>query len=297
MKKSGVKALLILTGIMVSTIFSGEIQVLPVQGAGISAELQKTAESLVRMSVTTAGYTCDSTARPLQLKVSLVKLEQTVIVSAEKIEKGKTVFTTRLKAAAVDELDVVIGRAVSGALSGVAATENEEIGKVTQTETKDMQTRKEVQTYRVFGAGFAAYHGMPIRKINLAYELHGGYIWEVGRHFAPMATIAGSFLSAEFGCDFEMLIGGRWLFSTGRNSPYAGAGFGYGLASSHKDIWTTISGLTGNFNAGCVLFRTSKVQADVGLQYTIIKDDRGNGSPVGRFSLVCGANFGTSKSR
>jgi hypothetical protein len=295
MKKSGITSVLILTGIMGSAVFSAEIQVLPVQGAGITPELQKTAESLVRMSVTNAGYICDTTTFPLQLKVNLVRLEQTVIVTAEKIENGKAVFATRLKASSVDELDLVIGRAVSGALSGIAATENEEIGKVTQTETKEMETRKDVQTYRVFDAGFSAYRGMPIRKINLAYTLQFGYIWEIGRHLAPLATISGSFLSAEFGCDFEMLIGARWLFSTGRNSPYAGAGFGYGLASSH--IWTTISGLTGNLNAGCVLFRTSKVQADVGLQYTIIKDDRSNGPPVGRFSLICGANFGTNKSR
>jgi hypothetical protein len=297
MKIPGIMSVLVLAGTMASVVYSAEIQVLPVQGAGISTELQNTAQSLVRMSVTNAGYTCDTVAYHMQLKVTLVRLEQTVIVSAEKIDNGKSIFTTRLKAATVDELDVVIGRAVSGAINGIAATDNEEIGKVTQTETKEMETRKDVQTYHLFDAGFSAYHGMAIKHINLAYALQGGLIWEVGQHFAPLATIGGSFLSAEFGCDFEMLIGARWLFSMGRNSPYAGAGFGYGLASSHDNIWTTISGLTGNLNAGCILFRTSKVQADVGLQYTIIKDDRGNRPPVGRFSIICGANFGTNKSR
>jgi hypothetical protein len=297
MKKSSVKGLLILAGIMVSAVFSAEIQVLPVEGAGISADLQKTAGSLVRMSVTNAGYTCDTSAYPLQLKVSLVRLEQAVIVSAEKIENGKTVFTTRLKAASVDELDLVIGRAVSGALSGVAATENEEIGKVTQTETKMMVTRKDVQTYRVFGGGFSAYHGMHIEKVNFAYALQGGYIWEVGQHFAPTATIAGAFLSGEFGGDFEMLIGMRWLFSTRRFSPYAGAGFGYGLAGNHHNVFTTIHGLAGNCAVGCVMFRSSKVQADASLQYTIINNDTGGGHPVGRFSIVASANFGTEKLR
>ena len=55
MKKSSVKCLLMLIGAMVSFVFSAKIQVLPIQSAGITEELQKTVESLVRISVTSAG--------------------------------------------------------------------------------------------------------------------------------------------------------------------------------------------------------------------------------------------------
>lgn len=270
----------------VLSLHAAEVQVLPLQASGIESGLQQTADALVRSSVNKAGHVLVDSASGLRLRTTLLKLEQTWIVVVERLEGGQVVASERLKAGSFDEIDIAIERAVGAALAGRSAAETEEVGAITSPEVAAVKRRKESRSYGMIGFGPGMYHGMD--SDNLVYGLLLGKVWELGPHSAVTSSLRSGFQLTTVGLQVQWTIGGRWYPSAGRNSPFLGAGMGFG---GTVDDARERLGFAGSLEGGMVLFRTSTTQMQIGANYGLILDGIEGGSPGGRFGLEFGVNY------
>lgn len=262
------------------------VQVLPVQGANFSIDASATMQALVRSAVQKAGDTPVESEQPVQIRTSLMRLDQTYIVVTEKLQNGQVVQSNQLKAASADELDVVVERTVTASLKGSSARSNEEVGKITDEEEKSVQKRKESRNYKSFGLGPAGMHGMD-NSGELAYMIHTGYIWEVGGYGAITLTNNVGMTFSELALHEALLIGGRLYVTPTAVSPYLGAGAGIGLTLGDAlRVGFAVGG-----SAGLVLFRTSSTQLELGGDYDVIFDSRDGGHPVGMYGGHIAINY------
>lgn len=262
------------------------VQVLPVQGADFSIDASATMQALVRSAVQKAGDTPVESEQSVQIRTSLMRLDQTYIVVTEKLQNGQVVQSNQLKAASADELDVVVERTVTASLKGSSARSNEEVGKITDEEEKSVQKRKESRNYKSFGLGPAGMHGMD-NSGELAYMIHTGYIWEVGGYGAITLTNNVGMTFSELALHEALLIGGRLYVTPTAVSPYLGAGAGIGLTLGDAlRVGFAVGG-----SAGLVLFRTSSTQLELGGDYDVIFDSRDGGHPVGMYGGHIAINY------
>ena len=250
--------------------WAAQYQVLPVEGGG-DESLKSAVAALVRNAVVEAGDTpVDSTA--LKVRTSLIQLGQSYTVVVEVSEDGRVKNSSQMKASNAEELDVVVKRAVVGAIKGNNTSEQASIGKISKEEQQEVVTRKETRGYQSFGLGPAWMFKMrPQGKVS--YALHQNRLWEVHPHAAINILTDAAFNFSDLATHDNILIGGRFYLTSTAFSPYLGAGFGFGIAGDRTDHFTY--GFDAGGQAGLVLFRTSGTQLEIYCDYDVIFADGG----------------------
>ena len=254
--------------------FATDVQVLPAAGADFSKDAPVTVNALPRDAVQKTGNTPVDTASPVQLRASLMALGKTYVVVCEKLEYGKVTGSAKLKAASVEELDVVIERSATAALTGENAETNTEVGKVTENEKTDIVERTETKRYGTFGFGPALWHNWD-GDAALAYLIRFGAIWEASPQGAVTLTNNVALAFDKFQVHEDLLVGGRYYFSPASLSAFAGGGLGLGTgfdSNLHGASDRFAFGLAGGVNFGAVFFRTASTQLEVGAGYDFFFD-------------------------
>jgi len=147
--------------------------------------------------------------------------------------------------------------------------------------------KRPTRNYVSYGLGAAYWHNYdyndkryPAYSVDMSWEqafvFHYGRIFEATPNGA--ITIINN-MNISFGDEWEwhetFLIGGRYFFSTGSITPYAGAGLGLGLQTDghyyeHDEAWAI--GLAGGVEAGLVFFRNSATQLELGFAWDALWD-------------------------
>lgn len=251
-------------------LWAANVQVLPVEGSG-DENLKGSVAALVRSAVSKAGETPVETEANIALRTNLLQLGNSYTVVVERVENGKVANSTSMKAANAEELDIVVERSVTGALSGGAKPAQESIGNISEKEQSEMITRKETRRYSSFGLGPAKFIRLdPEDKVS--YMIHSATIWEVHPHAALALLSDNAFNFSDWAWDGNILLGGRFYFTATAFSPYVGGGFGLGSATD-GDQYAFGFDLGGQ--AGLLLFRTSGTQLDIWCDYDVIFDHGG----------------------
>jgi hypothetical protein len=119
------------------------------------SEVSGSVQRLMESELSAKGHTIvDRNANPQWvLKSDAIKLGSSYIVSLTKLKDGTMVYSDKLKADSLNNLDVVSARLVSGALDNVAAEKNIAVDTVTNSEAKGatVKTKATRQTFLGFG--------------------------------------------------------------------------------------------------------------------------------------------------
>ncbi len=242
--------------------------------------LQASLHELIKAAVSDeSGYSLTSSAKEadLTLKPRLLKLGSSFIVSVDKMKGERVVFTSKMKAATADDIDAVSARVVRAALRETKATEDAQVGEITQDEVS--KTNLRIQTTRQWKLGFGPAYGdqMNVDKSGIMFTL--GFVWGIDPNFdLDLAFRTSTFeKSGESGAYFvEYMIGTNYYLTRGRNAPFLTAGFGRSSASvstpnsaSFVNLSDdTLGGWSVRVGAGYKFFRTSTVNLGVELNYS-----------------------------
>ncbi len=243
---------------------------------GVDEALRSTVLELARGTVSNQeGYVLVKSSAALQLKVKLLKLGSSFIVTMSRIQDGAVTYNAKLKAASADDLDTVTPRVVLAALRGKKSEETAEIDNVTEDETT--RGTRRFQATRQWKFGFGPVWGSGTNTDKSGYSYLIGYAWGLDPQWETdlslrFATISKDGESGAFFSD-TISIGANYYFTKQKFSPYVVAGLGYGSAAVSKANSVilsddTASGWTGKIGGGVKFFRTSNVNLGIELLHT-----------------------------
>jgi len=261
-----------------------------VKSSDANPELVHSLKSLVTSAVSNAGgeVSDNEASADYTLRTDLVKLGQAYVLTVTKIKKNGQTYSSRQKAASVEELDDAADRAVRAAIVASPAKKDLRVGEVKEREENELRRRINSKNFTYFGFGPAGLANLGVSQI--AYDFSLGYLWEVTPNAA--IKVAGDFVtSADMKTYFLMgELGLHYYLMDTDASPYIGAFLGFGGSASATSSATTIGGLGGSLGLGYLFFRTSSTQFDVFLGYSEIFGNNTIGTP-GYYSVKIGVLF------
>lgn len=213
---------------------------------------------------------------------NVIVIGSSTIVSIQKQRHNEILYTDKLKASSLNELDVIVDRLVSALVSQQKAAQNPEIGKITDEEITKVSRRTKAQKFRFVAIGPFAFTDLSTDA--MAYYFASGFIADV----TPNNSIKMEFeLSArirDLGDEnsrsaflYSGNLGGIHYFSTKNTSTFVSGSFGFGSAysSETENNWSFTLGT----ELGIAFFRTATSQMQIGLKYTGLTDVNGIGHP------------------
>ncbi len=240
-----------------------------VHSADAGQDLTKSLKALVVSSVTSAGgsQASDEQSADFVLKPDLIKLGGAFILTITKFKKGEAVYSSKQKAASIEELDDASDRAVRAAILGTQAKKDTRVGEVKARDENQLQTRIKSHNTSYFGFGVGSLTNMGNSK--LAYDFAIGHNWEVTPR-SQIKVLTELFASSDWNAYLGAIQLGLNLFLNDEDSsPYLGAGLGFAGSGSGSSSATTLGGFAGSVGVGMQFFRTSSTQFDIFAGYTI----------------------------
>lgn len=256
--------------------FAESVFVAPL-GEGDDASLRAAVYSLVRAAVSNeAGYSLASNAKDAQLQLAphLLKLGSSYIVTVDKLKGERVLFTAKMKAATVDDLDTVSARVVRAALAETKAEATAQVDDVTEHEVTQGTRRQQATRQWKFGFGPAWGSNLNTNKSGLVYAL--GFVWGIDSDWDVDIAFRGSGFD-DTGAFTEFLIGSNYYLTRGKYAPFVTAGVGRGSAVVSKANSSLFnpsddiaSGWMARVGAGYKFFRTSNVNVGIEANYSTL---------------------------
>jgi hypothetical protein len=268
---------------------AADIYVTPATGSNVSASELKTATELVKLSVpdvSTDEVVEESGKADYVLKPKLIRLGETFVLSLTKTKKGKTVFSSQLKATHKDELDRVARDLTRSVMEEKKITESPVDATPSEGTSPDMHQAMHPIKYLGFG-------GSSFNRLNssgFGYSFAAAFGWDTDQALIKILTEADFNGSAFF---LNAGLGGNYFFNMRNIAPYLTADFGGGLAK--LDAGGILSGQTiGGFvlaaGAGIQFLRTAEVNLDIGFRAAFMLNRNALGAPQ-VFTLRLGLFF------
>jgi len=255
----------------------------PVQGEAMEPSLLSTVQQLISDTVSETGnqVASDPAGADFLLKAQLLKLGESMILTLSKDKPGpdndQVLFMRKLKAASVDELDVVSSRLTRAVIKEQDPDGNARIGEVTEREQRRLVgPRVESRSSNYLGFGpFVQEHMGLASNDDIAYSLSFGHQWDTTSQAAITLGYEASFKDWSFINGVQ--LGVCYYFDDEDTAPFVGLDMGYGAARS--DNTSTVFGFSGGARAGFMFFRNSSTQLSLQLRYLGILEDNGKGYP------------------
>lgn len=262
-----------------------------VRGGSVSDSDRESVEELIKIAVPEGGKH-SVVSKPAEsdwtLSPSLMKLGDAYVLGLQKKDKsGKVVFSDKMKAASMSEMDTVASRLTRAVLSQTAVEATADVTNITEQEEKSGTRRFQATRHWVIGIG-PGWTGN-LRSSGGGFTWLLGFLWGVDPHYA--INLSGTFNSGPKNDESsfsDFSLGADYLFSRARHTPFVGARLGYGSARMNHDGCNLISlgcsqdrasGWSGTVNAGWRFFRTSTVNAGLVATYSLLFDKTSAGSP------------------
>lgn len=209
------------------------------------------------------------------LKPRLLKLGAAYVLTIEKIEDGKTKFSSQMKAEKIEEMDNVVGRLVRSVITEVPVKGDARVADVTDNESvKGLQRRETVKRFYIgLGPGGSG----KTMSVGTQFNWALGYYWEIN----PIAAVKVFYDGTSDRFNY-LGLGGNYYFSDHDSSPLVTGELGYGSAY-RRSVDLAISESTNGFvlggGVGYQLFRTSKVNLELLVHAGLMLTTNSEGNP------------------
>ena len=267
--------------LVASPVWADVFFVEPAEGNGVSTEDAMSTTELVRQTVSQLGH--ELTRIPDEAKLFLVprvmKLGDSVILTVRKeTSEGKLLFSSKLKANRIEELDLVAERVTRSAINEVSPEKDLRVSEVTETESKKGSFRKPALAGKYFGLGPAWLS--QLNSGDMGFYFSAGYAWDV--NFA-MVRLSGDFVYSSGAFFSDVSLGLNYFFLDTPVSPFLGADFGVGFARvnqggifNHETVTGFMVGATG----GIQLLRATSINLELAVKVSVILNSARLGNPL-----------------
>ena len=258
--------------------------------SGVSTELADTVTELVKSEVKSAGQelVLDPKEADYVLAPSILKLGSSMVLKIDKLKKGKVVFSRKLKAQKVEELDEVSERLTYAVIEETSIRSQERVGKIRKGEEDSDRRRRKAAKRWYFGVGPA--FGAHLNTGDIFYAFEGAYSFDINR------ALIRIFWESAFGdgtAIFQMLGLGVNFFSSDRDTAWVyGGDFGFGWAKESGNLLSgdSASGFALGGGIGISFFRTSSINVEIMTRARVITRKGTQGLPI-LYSLKLGVYF------
>lgn len=264
-------------------------------GVAVSANELQVASELIRTSVSqVSGYklSLDAKKSEVTLQPKLLRLDETLMLSIQKVKGDQVEGSDQIKVSDFDELDVVALRLTRAVLEGQPVRDSERVEEVTRNEQQLVGRRKEAAKNWVIG--FGPHTSRAMGTDVSFFNFHLGYSWlvksqsEIQLFWDSTSGSGGSSASLSY-----VGLGYTHLLSAGDRSPTFSGEMGYGSSSftapataTSAEVAQSAKGFVGGIGVGYRFFRTSSINLDVQLRGAMVFDRGSLGHPmVGGFRL------------
>jgi hypothetical protein len=280
---------LCLSLLWVAPLYAASYYVAPISGDSADPALRSSVRELIITSLRDKGQQIEDAPRnaDFQIEGQVIMIGQSVVLVLQKFGAEQILYSDRMKAQRIEEIDTIVGRLVEAALLDQNVESTVKIGEISDREMTLVQKRTATRNFELTGIG-------PFKFINLDTELLGyhialGSIREVTPNAAIRTVFEGTFRFSNpdsFNSDNKdsesiylasMNIGGLYYFTSHSTSPYISGSFGYGGAYSTNT--ETSWGLTVGAEVGIAWFRTASSQMQLGLKYMMLANENQIGNP------------------
>jgi len=307
--------------------FAGNVTVLPVKADASYESFLPTVEMISKSAFSAAAQNSSADFGDAQVQITLMPLGSQVMLNAEVIVGGETKASSQQKAASMETIDEAITAAASalfpaaqassvGSLNDAnyaaqpapapapvqqepvqaqAAPANDDAAYAAQrAENERVLSKSRTAAFGTFRLGGGYWHdfdGEGQASLNVTW----GRLWEVTAH-GGVTLLTQLVMPINWSDDgfwqHFITIGGRYYFTTNDTAPYVGGGIGLGYSYNgyrSRNNWAWGLPLTGY--AGTVLFRSSSIQLDIALTYSVLWDIDGWVNPNASAGLQLGLNY------
>jgi len=267
-----------------SSLWAETYYVAETSGDSVAASVRSSVRELIKSSLQDKGLALADSRENASyvIQSQVITIGSSIIVVLRKLADGNTLYSDRMKAQSLEEVDVIVSRLVEAAVKNESVENTVQIGAITDKEMTEVERRTKIRHFTVSGIG-------PFKFVNLKTDLIGyhlalGDIREVTPQAAIRTLFEGSFRTHNLGAAnsesaylASFNIGGIYYFEPRRTSPYLAASFGYGGAYSTDT--ETSWGLTVGAELGIAWFRTASSQLQLGLKYMMLASENQEGNP------------------
>jgi hypothetical protein len=269
------------------------IYVAPATGSGVNQSDLATTTDLIKTSVNHNGshqIVNQADQADFTLQPNLLNLGSAYVLQLSKIKSdGAPVFSTQLKAERLDELDKVADRVTHAVLAGKAASQDTQVGEITNQEAHDGTQRRPARNEWYAGFGGSGLSGLNVS--GLGYSLGLARAWDLNT-----ALLKIMFEDAGLDSSFLMStnLGGQYFLSNSDLAPYLGADFGFGAAKAEGGggffSGQTVGGFDVGGEAGAELLRTAAINLDLMFRASFLLHSTSYGMPIA-YTLRLGLYF------
>lgn len=206
------------------------------------------------------------------LKTQVLKLGESYIVTVRKTDKaGKVLFSDKMKAANIDDMDTVSSRLVTSVLQERPVAQTADITNVTEEE--ETMLKKRIQATNQWIIGIGPGWATNLRSDGGGFTFTLGYLWGIDPDYSINLSWTNSSGRKDDDSTFsDFSLGMEYYFTQQKTSPFVGARLGYASAKPDGNCvisffgtcdTSTASGWAMNGSAGLKFFRTSSVNLAV----------------------------------
>ncbi|MCB9026664.1 MAG: hypothetical protein H6625_10130 [Bdellovibrionaceae bacterium] len=266
------------------------VYVLEIKTKGVDEASLETVKELISSAVQSEGHSLTSNKNEADsiLRPALLKLGDSFILKIDKLKDNKVKYSSKMKAANLEDMDTVSTRVVRSVLNEEAPSKSVKVTDVTaDEETRGTRRFKATRQFR-FGFGPAWSSGLNVNGGGTQWSL--GYIWGIDpdydlklnwSFYVPRADEENARYS-------ELALGMNYFMTQAKHSPYLSIELGYASAAASEKINNLFnysddnaSGWALGVGLGYKFFRTSTV--NVGLlasyKYLFDKTDKSDQTP------------------
>lgn len=246
-----------------------------VDGGGQTAvdDDRAAAVELVQSAVGELGHqtTEDATKADYTLRPRLLRLGSAYILKLEKRKAGNVIFSSQLKAQQPEELDRVAKRLTRAVINNQPASDSARASDVTNEEVHEGTNRKQAISGYHFALGPSLPQNMGTSGVGYSFSL--GKAWDLNK---AMIRLRGDLFGKGGALGLDFGLSGQYYFINSDFSPFAGAELGFGALRTNTGTIFSNDLHAGFFLgpvAGVQLFRTSSVQVELGLKWSVMLVD------------------------
>ena len=260
--------------------FADRVYVEATRGVGVDAELEATTTELIRSTVTEDSdhdLVNNSSEAEDILRPKLMRLGATLMLIIEKTRGGKIVFSSQLKAAHEDELDLIAQKLTRAVLAEKKPIAKEKVSEVTETQTEEGLHRRSTRRGYSLGLGPTLLNNLNVSGIGLKFN--GGIFWDLN---IAMLSILTDLSWRDDAILLSVGLGAKYFITETWAAPYVGGEFGVGASRiGHTALLSGSysAGFAGALVAGVHLFRTSSVNFEIGARVGLLFSATTQGLP------------------
>jgi len=247
--------------------------------SGVDTSVADTVTELIKTAVVSMGHDLaeDPKEADYSLQPKLLKLGSAIVLTIDKTRKGRVIHSGNLKAAAVEELDVVATRLTRAVVKGQKVAKAMRVGRIRESEvdTGRRRTKAAKRKYLGFGPSLVSSLGTG----DVFYDFVFAYSWDINK--ARLSLFLDLAVGETESVFFMGGLGVKFFTSMEDTSPFFGGEFGFGAFKPAGAITASQGGFAAGATAGYSFFRTSSINLDVALKIAaIMKESSAGGIPI-----------------